>query len=103
MNAIIRLKLDVTKLDKTAFHHGKKGIYADLTLFLTDEPDQYGQHGRLVQSIPQERRAAGERGAIVGNATLLPPANTASRPAPAARVAADGVPATFDPTDEIPF
>ena len=78
MNAIIRLKLDVTKLDKTAFHHGQKGIYADLTLFLTDEADQYGQHGRIVQSISQERRAAGERGAIVGNATILPPANSSA-------------------------
>lgn len=64
---ILKLKIDVTKLDKNLFFKGKKGTYADLTAFVEDEEDQFGQFGRIVQDIPQERRENGERAPIVGN------------------------------------
>ena len=61
--------IDVTKLDKTAFHKGAKGTYTDLIFFENrdGQPDQYGNLGFVTQGISKERRDAGERGPIVGN------------------------------------
>jgi hypothetical protein len=66
--AILRGKIDVTKIDKTALFKGDKGTYLDITIMLKDEPDQYGNDGMVTQDIGKDRRDAGERGAILGNA-----------------------------------
>ena len=62
----LRLKLDVTKLDKTAFFKGKSGTYVDLVLWENDEPDQYGNTHSVKQDMGKERR--GEKTPYVGNA-----------------------------------
>lgn len=62
----IKLKIDLGKLDKTAFYKGAKGTYLDVVLWETPD-SQYGDDYRVVQDLPRERRDAGERGAIVGN------------------------------------
>lgn len=62
---MILISLDVTKLEKTRFFKGKKGIYADLALI--EKPDDFGNDGFVVQSITKEERDAGEKGRIVGN------------------------------------
>ena len=62
----LRLKLDVTKLDKTAFFKGKSGTYVDLVLWANDEPDQYGNTHSVKQDMGKERR--GEKTPYVGNA-----------------------------------
>ncbi len=65
---MIRLKIDVTKIDKTAIHDGKKGKYIDLTLMDNrDGRDQYDNDGFVVQDLGKERRLAGEKGPILGN------------------------------------
>jgi hypothetical protein len=62
------LKIDVTKIDKSAIHVGAKGKYIDLTLMENrDGVDQYGNNGFIVQDIGKERRLAGEKGPILGN------------------------------------
>ena len=62
---MILLKLDVTKLDKTRFVKGKKGIYADLRL--VERPNDYGDDGFIAQVISKEEREAGVKSPIVGN------------------------------------
>jgi len=63
-----RLKIDVTKIDKTALFKGAKGTYLDLTLMDNrDGRDQYDNDGFIIQDIGKERRDAGEKGAIIGN------------------------------------
>ena len=63
-----RIKIDVTKIDKTALYKGEKGTYHDVTLMDNREgPDQYGNDGFVVQDIGRERREAGEKGPILGN------------------------------------
>lgn len=63
---MITIKLNVTKLQKEHFIHGKKGgIYADLILI--EHPSDFGDDGFVAQSISKEERDAGERGPIVGN------------------------------------
>ena len=69
----ISLKIDVSKLDKSRFFHGKNGaIYADLTGFVDVETeDQYGNNGFITQSINKEERDAGLKLPILGNSKVF--------------------------------
>lgn len=63
---MITLSIDVTKIDKTLLKEGKSGQkYLDLVLHERD--DSYGNNFMVVQSLPKERRDAGEKGKILGN------------------------------------
>lgn len=68
---LLRVKVNVDKIDKTALFEGKKGRYLDLTIWLREEPGEYGDHGPVYQDLGKERRMAGEKGAILGNATWV--------------------------------
>ena len=69
----IALKIDVSKLDKARFFHGKNGaVYADLTGFVDlDQEDQYGNHGFITQSISKEERDSGLKLPILGNSKVF--------------------------------
>ena len=109
---ILRIKVDVTKIDKQALFKGTKGTYLDISVLMGAEDDEYGNHGMVVQDIGQERREAGERGAILGNCKWAsnpsasvswvkndnPEAIQAARPAQSAVSAVQD-----DDMDEIPF
>lgn len=69
--SIIALKIDVSKIDKNKLYKGKKGTYLDAVLFLNTEQDQYGNHGMITQSVSQEERAQGVKGAILGNCKVI--------------------------------
>jgi hypothetical protein len=106
-----RLKIDVTKIDKSALFTGAKGTYLDITLLDNrDGTDQYGNDGMIVQDIGKDRREAGEKGAILGNWKWLgDKANQQAAPhqqAPARQTAAGGAASTsqgWDDSDDIPF
>jgi len=68
---IIKLNIDVTKLNKQRFHKGAKGTYANLTVLLRDETDTYGNDGMIVEDVSKEEREAGTKGAIVGNVRIV--------------------------------
>lgn len=70
-NKIIRLKIDVTKIDKSKLYKGDKGTYLSCTLLLNDDTDQYGNNGMIVQDTTKEEREAGNKGAILGNGKTL--------------------------------
>ena len=81
-----RLKIDVTKIDKTALYKGEKGTYLDITLLDNREgTDQYGNDGMIVQDIGKQRREAGEKGPILGNWKFIGerPVQRSLPPAPA--------------------
>lgn len=69
---IIKLKIDVTKIDKKLLFTGAKGTYLDATLFLKDTVDTYGNCGMISQDVSKEDRMAGKKGPILGNAKDLP-------------------------------
>jgi len=72
MSNIIRVKLDVTKIDKSAIHAGEKGKYIDITLLGNrDGEDRFGNHYMVVQDLGQARREAGEKGPILGNGKVI--------------------------------
>lgn len=102
MANIISVRLDVTKIDKARLFKGEKGTYLDITLLMRDQADAYGNHGMVVQQVTKEERAAGVKGAILGNAKILGGGNSEANPiggasAPAAASAPIAVP------DNLPF
>ena len=65
----IKVKVDVTKLDKDRFFKGKKGTYCDLVLIPTPE-SQFGTWG-IVQESTKEERDSGVKMPFVGNADYI--------------------------------
>jgi hypothetical protein len=74
---MIRVKIDVSKIDKSALHKGAKGTYCDITLMDNrDGRDKFDNDGFVVQDLGKDRRLAGERGPILGNWKDLDGGNT---------------------------
>lgn len=68
---LIKIKLDVSKIDKERLFKGDKGTYLDATLFLNEEPDRYGNYGMITQDVSKEERQSGIKGAILGNVKVI--------------------------------
>ena len=101
MKQSISISIDVSKIDKTALYispkNGKK--YLSLMLKMRDEKDQYGFDGFIVQEIPKERKAQGEKGPILGNAKIMDWDQPKPQPKPQAPVNNS----FDDEEDDIPF
>ena len=100
----VRVKIDVTKIEKERLHKGQKGTYLDATCFIDiNDEDQYGNHGFIAQDVTKEEREAGTRGPIVGNVKVFyrdgldTPQQPAAPSQPAPGKAMD------DMSDDIPF
>ena len=50
MSKLVLAKIDVTKIDKARLFKGEKGTYLDLTIWINDEPDKYGNDIGIQQS-----------------------------------------------------
>lgn len=107
---MIRVKIDVTKIDKTKLFKGAKGTYLDLTLFETPD-SKYGDDYRVVQDLGKDARARGEKGAILGNGKIIGGIGSHPKPEqfrqqqpPASTPAARQQPAQAENMDEdVPF
>ena len=66
----IKIKIDVSKIDKSALYKGAKGTYLDCVAWPSKTPGQYGDTHYIVQELSREARDAGEKGAIIGNMTV---------------------------------
>jgi hypothetical protein len=66
----IKIKIDVSKIDKAGLYKGTKGTYLDCVAWPSKTPGQYGDTHYVVQELSKEKRDAGEKGAIIGNMTL---------------------------------
>lgn len=99
----IRLKIDVTKIEKKRLFKGQKGTYLDATVFVDlDEADQYENNGMITQDVTKEERDAGTRGPILGNCKVFWRDESAPEK-PADPRQAPGAPDTSGMDDEIPF
>lgn len=67
----VSLNIDVTKIDKSKLVAGQKGTYLNAQVFVSDETDQYGNNGMIVQSVTKEEREQGIKGAILGNCKIF--------------------------------
>ena len=67
MAKLITASIDVTKLDKGKLVKGKKGTYANLTIWVNDEVDQFGNDVSIQQSLSKEERESGAAKIYLGN------------------------------------
>jgi hypothetical protein len=67
---MISVSINVSKIDKAHLYEGKQGKYLNLVLWETPD-DKYGNDYRVVQGVSKEARAAGTKGAILGNAKIV--------------------------------
>lgn len=98
MSNIIRVKIDVTKIEKARLYKGEKGTYLNCVLIPT-ENSRFDQTHMVVQDVSKEEREAGKKGPIIGNATEVEPRGS-RRPDTAAKPASK--PAQTD-EDDVPF
>lgn len=68
----VKLKIDVSKIDKALLFKGQKGVYLDATVFIdVDTADQYDNNGMITQDQTKENREAGHNGPILGNCKVF--------------------------------
>jgi hypothetical protein len=68
----LRLKIDVSKIEKARLFKGEKGTYLDATVFVNiDELDQYGNSGMITQDVKMVEKQSGVQGAILGNCKVF--------------------------------
>ena len=100
----ISLRLDVSKIDKSKLYKGAKGVYLDCQVFLSDEPDQYSNHGMIVQAVSKEEKDQGIKGAILGNAKIFwSDEGQPQQPKQPKQNQQASTPQSMDFEDEIPF
>lgn len=62
MNKLINAKIDVTKVNKDKLFKGAKGTYLDLTIWINEKPDQFGNDISI-----EQRTGKGENKIYLGN------------------------------------
>jgi hypothetical protein len=96
-----RLKIDVSKIEKSYLFKGKSGTYLDATLMDNREgPDQYGNDGFIVQDVGKENREKGIKGPIIGNWKHV---GGKQQPSPQQRQKPASATQADDDDDSIPF
>lgn len=91
-------KIDVTKISKDRLFAGKNGAkYLDFVMIETPD-NRYGDSHMICESISKEERAAGKKGAILGNAKII--GESSAKPAKPKR---EEKPADPEADDDIPF
>lgn len=100
------VKINLSAIDTKRAFIGKKGEYISLNLVLSDEEDQYGNNGFLVQETTPEERQKGIKLPICGNLKERKPSGNVqanvqynAQPAPVSQPVSNN---TFDPND-LPF
>jgi len=108
---MISVKIDVSKIDKSALYKGEKGTYLNITLMdnQSGETDEYGNDYWVVQDLGADRRKAGEKGPKLGNGRNINVGGGSSsfadkvKPAKAFQNRSKPAPQDEDDSDEIPF
>lgn len=66
---MIKVKINLTKINKDWLFQGEKGTYLDATLWFTEEQDDNGNNGMITQDVPKAiwEKDKQVRGTILGN------------------------------------
>ena len=68
----VRVKMNVSQIDKARLFKGTKGVYLDATVFIdVDQKDQYDNNGMITQDITKEEKEQGVQGNILGNVQVF--------------------------------
>jgi hypothetical protein len=85
---IFNASIDLSKIEKSKIIKGKKGSYLNITGFVNDEVDQYGNNVSIIVSQSKEEREVKTPRVYLGNGKT----NTINKPAPAEEVGLDDLP-----------
>ena len=80
MAKLIALSIDVTKLDKSKLVKGAKGTYANVTVSVNDEVDQYGNNVSVWEGQTKEEREAKTSRNFLGNGKVVWEGDGGSKP-----------------------
>jgi len=103
MPNIIRVKIDVSKIDKSRLFKGQKGTYLDITLLPMKELGKFGDTHMVVQDVSKEDREKGVKGAILGNAKEIGGTQQGSHMREPAQPRREPRPSTQQDGDDVPF
>jgi len=68
MNKLLIGKINLSKIDKSKLFEGQKGIYCDIAVWFSEEPDQFGNNLSIQQSTKK-----GEPRIYIGEAKFYVP------------------------------
>ena len=71
----IKIKIDVTKINKERLYKGEKGTY--LNAVMIEKKTEFSDFF-IVEDISKEEREAGKHGAILGNGSYMQPRPSAT-------------------------
>ena len=72
MKVGVKLKINVSVIEKARLFAGKKGKYLDATVFIdVDNKDQYENNGMITQDVSKEEKDSGVKGPILGNVQVF--------------------------------
>jgi hypothetical protein len=72
MKVGVKLKINVSMIEKARLFAGKKGKYLDATVFIdVDNKDQYENNGMITQDVSKEEKDSGVKGPILGNVQVF--------------------------------
>ena len=70
MGKLLKLKIDVSKIDKTKLYKGSKGNYLDLDVWINEDEEQDWKKVSVNQSLSKEERDAKAQKVFCGNGEL---------------------------------
>jgi hypothetical protein len=92
MSKLINAKIDVKKINKDLLFKGEKGTYLDLSIWINDNPDKYGNDISI-----EQRTAKGETKIYLGNGKFY------QAKAKQSETREDIMNAPTEPEDQLPF
>ena len=101
----LKIKIDVTKIDKQHLYTGQKGKYLDATVWF--DPDNPGQYGdwMITQDVSAPARERNERGAILGGMKIFWTGESQQQQQPKDFAPSNKAqePVNFDDLEDLPF
>jgi len=91
---LITAKIDVTKIVKSKLFTGTKGTYLDLSIWVNDNPDQYGNDVSI-----EQKTAKDEPKIYLGNGKTYKPKEATQQPSKPQQEEAQ----TDNQPDDLPF
>jgi len=101
MATILNASIDLTKIPKDAIYVGKKGKYANISITINDEVDQFGNQGPITIAQSKEERDSKAPKTYLGNVKIVwtngtnvdtAPRDGEQAPAPQLKPQADDLP-----------
>lgn len=105
MSKLITAKIDVKKIDKNRLFKGEKGTYLNLTIWINDTPDQYGNILSIQQYTKQgeDKIYLGEGKIYVKKEDTTPVTTPAVQTKAANEPPLKTLPPVPDEMDDLPF